>query len=74
MFIYIGGGELLRGSTRDNNLKQKYKHLLNKDDPIDKLILKLAKKGKLSVGVVQVKDGHEDNSDDYSYKKPIENI
>ena len=64
---------MLRGSAKNNNLKQNYKKLLNKDDPIDKLILELAKKGELNVGVVQVKEGSEDNLDGYSYKKPIEN-
>jgi len=47
---------------------------LNKDDPIDKLILELSRQGKLNVGVVWVKEEKEDFSDEYSYKAPIENI
>ena len=54
--------------------KPNFKKLLNKDDPIDKIILELAKKGELNVGVVWVKGEFKENSDDYSYKKPIKNI
>ena len=69
-----GGEQLLGGSAKNNNSKPDYKRLLNKDDPIDKMILKLAKEGELNVGVVWVKGESEDYSDDYSYKEPIENI
>jgi hypothetical protein len=58
------------GSAKSNNPKPNYKRLLDKNNPIDKLILKLAKEGELNVGVVWVKD----ESDDYSYKNPIKNI
>jgi hypothetical protein len=64
----------LRGPAKNNNSKPDFKQLLNKDDPIDKMILKLAKKGELNVGVVWVKEESEDYSDDYSYKEPIDNI
>jgi len=47
---------------------------LNKDDPIDKLILELAKKGELNVGVVWVKENPETYIDEYSFKEPIKNI
>lgn len=33
-----------------------YKNLLNKEDPLDQLILDLAEKGKLKVGIVGVKE------------------
>ena len=69
-----GGEQMLGGSEKSNNLKPGYKELLNKDDPIDKMILKLAKKGELNVGVVWVKGESEETTDDYSYKKPIKNI
>jgi hypothetical protein len=62
---------LSRGSANNNILKVDYKQLLNKKDPIDKLILELAKSGELNIGVVQLK---EEDSDDYSYKEPIKNI
>ena len=65
---------MLGGSAKNNNSKPNFKKLLNKDDPIDKMILKLAKEGELNVGVVWVKEGSEENTDDYSYKKPIKNI
>ena len=65
---------MLGGSAKSNNSKPDYKKLLNKDDPIDKMILKLAKKGELTVGVVWVKEESEEFADDYSYKKPIKNI
>jgi hypothetical protein len=56
------------------NSKPDYKKLLNKDDPIDKAILELAKKGELNVGVVWVDGESEEITDEYSYKKPIKNI
>ena len=58
----------------NKSAKPNYKKLLDKDDPIDKLILELAKKGKLNVGVVWVKEEPENYSECYSYKDPIENI
>ena len=61
---------MLGGPAKNNNSKPDFKQLLNKDDPVDKAILELAKKGELNVGVVWVKE----ESDDYSYKEPIENI
>ena len=33
-----------------------YKKLMDEDDPIDKLILELAEKGELKVGIVEVKE------------------
>ena len=33
-----------------------YKQLMDENDPIDKLILDLAEKGKLKVGIVEVKE------------------
>ena len=37
-------------------LAYSYKQLLNKKNPLDKQILKLAKKGELKVGIVKVKE------------------
>ena len=68
------GGFLLWGSADNKSIKPDYKKLLNKRDPIDKIILELAKKGTLSVGVVWVKENLEDYPEGYSYKEPIENI
>jgi len=65
---------MLEGPAKNNSSKPDFKELLNKDDPIDKAILELAKEGELNVGVVWVKGETEDITDDYSYKKPIKNI
>jgi len=50
-------GIYLKG-RKNNKQKLTYscKKILNKKDPLDKQILKLAKKGELNVGVVQVKE------------------
>ena len=47
---------------------------MNKKDPIDKVILELVQKGKLSVGVVWVKEELKDYRKGYSFKKPIGSI
>ena len=48
--------------------------MLNKNNPLDKAILDLVKKGKLKVGVVKVKEEPSIYSENYSYQEPIENI
>ena len=58
----------------NKTVKPNFKKLLNKSDPIDKLILELAKKGELNVGVVWVKEDSEIYPEPYSDKNPIENI
>jgi len=47
---------------------------LNKSDPLDKLILELAKKGELNVGVVWVREETEIYPEQYSYKDLITNV
>lgn len=55
-YLNIQGGEFLfRGLAHNIPTKPSYKKLLNKKDPIDKIILELVKKGMLSVGIVMVK-------------------
>ena len=51
-----------------------YKKLLNKKDPLDRLILNLAKQGELKVGVVWVKEENEHPSEQYLYKHLHKNI
>lgn len=64
----------MEGSTKNNITKPNFKQLLNKKDPIDKLILEMAKNGELKVGVIQLGEESKEFTDDYSYKKPIKNI
>jgi len=40
---------------------KKYKRYLNKRDPFDREILKLAKKGILKVGITPIRDKNEKN-------------
>ena len=43
------------GSVNNKTLKSDYKKLLNKNDPLDKQIIKLAGEGALKVCVVQIR-------------------
>ena len=58
------------GSANNKTKKLDYKKLLNKKDPLDKQILKLAKQGKLKIGVVSIKEENEQSSEKHSYKHP----
>jgi len=44
-----------------------YKKLFNKKEPLDNLILELAKKGELEIGVVTIDDDKK-HSDSYNVK------
>ena len=50
----------------DKTWKLEYEKLLNKKDPLDQRILKLAKKGKLKLEIVEIKEGNEDSFKKYS--------
>lgn len=48
---------MLQYTPVDNEVGElDYKQLMDENDPIDKLILDLAEKGKLKVGIVEVKE------------------
>jgi len=46
---------MLKDSKNDKFWESEYKKLLNKKDPLDKMILELAEKGELKVNAVGVK-------------------
>lgn|GEM_PF-3026214 len=60
-------GENLKEGTKNKfEWEKDYKKLLNKKDPFDKQILKLVKHGELTIGVVQIREPNEYNTDGYS--------
>lgn len=48
-------------SDNDNTWELEYKKLLNKKDPLDKQILKLAENGELKVNIVCIEEESEHN-------------
>ena len=53
--------------SKNNKLwESEYKKLLNKKDPLDKLILELAESGELKVDAVEVKEGNKNYLKKYS--------
>ena len=56
------------GSANNKKLESDYKKLLNKNDPLDKQIIMLAKEGELKISVVPIKAENEYSSEKYSYK------
>ena len=63
-----GGRNITEESANNKKLGADYKKLLNKKDPIDKQILKLAKQGELKVDVVWMDKEKKHFSEKYSYK------
>ncbi len=60
------GGNLKEGIKNKFEWKEDYKKLLNKKDLFDKQILKLVKHGELKIGVVEIKEPNEYNTDNYN--------
>jgi hypothetical protein len=60
----------MRDDKNDKREKKDYNRFLNRNDPLDHLILKLAEKGKLKVEVVKIDDNSKSRcfSDSYSRK------
>lgn len=68
IFISQGGEMLKMGSANNKTLEQGYEKLLNKNDPLDKQIIKLVKQGRLKVCIVSIGPENEHSSEKYSYK------
>ena len=59
-------GSLKEGKKNKDEWGEDYKKILDKKDPFDKQILKLVKQGELKIGVVEIKESNEYDSDRYN--------
>jgi hypothetical protein len=62
-----GGGNITKDDS-EQSFNDDYKKLLNKKNPIDKLILDLGVKGELEIGFVEVEQGYDRLQEPYNRK------